>query len=327
MNPDEVKVIKLQRTQDSRESKMAQIDKKDKKISLDLQGMNEKGEVIFKYINKDQNVDQSFGINIKKYLSEQPGYIPLNNYTGRTFDNFNIVSFMVTQDSEGPYKFLPKWDDPLPHQFGQISSNVDYQIGNFMEQWTVNFEDPKTEEYGVARVRFSELFREIIEVDIELGQIPISDGQGKDVITTFKFYDGFNPRGQFWTDSNSLEMQKRNLIKTPMPLSFINEKNQTNQHMISGNYFPVDSAIIMRDQNQTNLQVTVMNDRAQGGSADLTEKATIELMQNRRMMWDDQKGMEEPLNEQESIFDAEHGVHVNARYWVQIFDYKKGQSL
>jgi hypothetical protein len=34
--------------------------------------------------------------------------------------------------------------------------------------------------------------------------------------------------------------------------------------------------------------------------------------------------MEEPLNEHESIFDAEHGVHVNARYWVQIFDYKKG---
>jgi hypothetical protein len=72
-----------------------------------------------------------------------------------------------------------------------------------------------------------------------------------------------------------------------MPLNFINEKNQTNQHMISGNYMPVDSAIIMRDQNKTNLQVTVMNDRAQGGCADLTDKATIELMQNRRMMWDD----------------------------------------
>ena len=48
---------------------------------------------------------------------------------------------------------------------------------------------------------------------------------------------------------------------------------------ISGNYFPVDSAIAMRDQsNNSNIQVTIMNDRAQGGSADLTDQATIELM-------------------------------------------------
>ena len=38
----------------------------------------------------------------------------------------------------------------------------------------------------------------------------------------------------------------------------------------------------MRDLNGSNVQVTVMNDRSQGGSADLSEKATIELMQQRR---------------------------------------------
>ena len=43
-----------------------------------------------------------------------------------------------------------------------------------------------------------------------------------------------------------------------------------------------------------------MNDRAQGGSADLTDKASIELMQNRRILFDDDLGIEEPLNETES---------------------------
>lgn len=31
---------------------------------------------------------------------------------------------------------------------------------------------------------------------------------------------------------------------------------------ISANYYPVDSAIAIRDQNGTNIQATVMNDRA-----------------------------------------------------------------
>jgi hypothetical protein len=39
-----------------------------------------------------------------------------------------------------------------------------------------------------------------------------------------------------------------------------------------------------------------MTERAEGGSADL-EKATIELMQNRRMTEDDNKGVMEPMNE------------------------------
>lgn len=51
-----------------------------------------------------------------------------------------------------------------------------------------------------------------------------------------------------------------------------------NYHMIAGNFVPVETGIMMRDQNNSNVQVNVMNDRAQAGTADLTEKATIELM-------------------------------------------------
>ena len=55
----------------------------------------------------------------------------------------------------------------------------------------------------------------------------------------------------------------------------------------------MDTAIAMKDKSgRSSLQVTIMNDRPQGGSADLSEKATIELMQNRRILQDDALGLE-----------------------------------
>ena len=43
------------------------------------------------------------------------------------------------------------------------------------------------------------------------------------------------------------------------------------------------------------------------------------------MLFDDDKGVEEPLNE----VDLEDGLglRINARYYVQIFDHTKGKSL
>ena len=67
--------------------------------------------------------------------------------------------------------------------------------------------------------------------------------------------------------------------------------------------------------------MTVMNDRSQGGSA--LKEGRIELMQNRRMLFDDQRGVREPLNER----DADgSGVKVNAVYYLNIFNGRnKGQ--
>jgi hypothetical protein len=56
-----------------------------------------------------------------------------------------------------------------------------------------------------------------------------------------------------------------------------------------------------------------MNDRAQAGSADLSEKSTIELIQHRRMVQDDNRGPKEILNETDALGN---GIKVNARYWM-----------
>ena len=85
--------------------------------------------------------------------------------------------------------------------------------------------------------------------------------------------------------------------------------------MIARNYYPVDSFVQMDDTKSDKI-VTVLNDRAQGGSADLSSKNTIELMQHRRIMWNDNLGLLESLNETDLYTD--HGIRVNARYYLEI---------
>jgi len=68
-----------------------------------------------------------------------------------------------------------------------------------------------------------------------------------------------------------------------------------------------------------------MNDRAQGGCADVATPNSIELMQHRRTLSDDEHGVNEALNERDIKDDI--GFAVNAKYYMQIFNTKKGTSL
>jgi hypothetical protein len=70
----------------------------------------------------------------------------------------------------------------------------------------------------------------------------------------------------FYTDSNGLEMQKRILDQRP-------DFTLKTDMKVSSNYYPINSAIAFRNQN---TQMTVMNDRSQGGA--VIEDGAIELM-------------------------------------------------
>jgi len=113
---------------------------------------------------------------------------------------------MQNQDGEGHYVFMPAWDEPRPTLFSQVNQDVLYQNGKLLEQWTFNLEDTNTQERAKIRIRFSEHFDDMIEFDVELNPIPIMDGRSKDVTVNFKMFNGFDPKGKFWIDSNGLEM-------------------------------------------------------------------------------------------------------------------------
>ena len=67
--------------------------------------------------------------------------------------------------------------------------------------------------------------------------------------------------------------------------------------------------------------MTVHNDRAQGGSS--LRDGEIELMQNRRLFYDDNKGVNEALNETDSLG---RGIRVPAKYFVNFVDLKSETS-
>ena len=140
--------------------------------------------------------------------------------------------------------------------------------------------------------------------DVILYGIPLSN-QGQEVTVNWKSFDIQN-ENVFYTDSNALEMQKRILNYRPT-WDFSTHQN------ISGNYFPVNQAIAVVDEAK-GIQMTVTNDRSQGGS--VIDTGRIELMQNRRLYGDDGRGVEEPLNETDEFGN---GITVPATYHLQIF--------
>ena len=70
----------------------------------------------------------------------------------------------------------------------------------------------------------------------------------------------FDNNKTFYTDSNGLEMQKRILNYRPTWNIEENYKNETHIENITANFYPVTSAISMKDINSDRV-FTVMNDR------------------------------------------------------------------
>jgi hypothetical protein len=287
--------------------------------------VSDKGEVLFQYSNKEQNLTQTFGVNLKKYIAHQ---VLDMDHVFRDSEMYQGTEVKLQLErSEGPLLFMPDYKTPLPQQFSEVNQDVVYQKGNMLEQWTIIY-DKSNDEKAMVKVLFSEHLKGLIEFNVELNTIPISDDQGKDITVNWKMFNGFNPKGQFWTDSNALEMQPRQITNYSQVLQnysqFLPKDSPTYKNM-SRNFYPVDSAIAMRDfQENSSIQVTILNDRPQGGSADLSSPSTIELMQHRRILMTDEYGAQMGVNETDR--DGK-GVRVKARYYMQIFDTKKGRSL
>ena len=137
-----------------------------------------------------------------------------------------------------------------------------YQNGTLIEQWTFSFENTTADERAKVHVRNSDFLNGQVEVEVELNPVPLADGRDKDITVNFKMFDGFDPKGEFWTDSNGLEMQEREVTTVPTNFTFLNDKPYPNYKTVSGNYLPVDTGIIMRDKNHSGVQVNILNDRA-----------------------------------------------------------------
>ncbi|XP_030638691.1 lysosomal alpha-mannosidase [Chanos chanos] len=131
-------------------------------------------------------------------------------------------------------------------------------------------------------VRLYEDSREL-ELEWTVGPVPVDDDLGKEVIT--RLDTDILSSGYFYTDSNGREVLERRRDFRPTWDLFQSEP-------IAGNYYPVNSRVYIKDDAN---QLTVVTDRSQGGSSILN--GSLEIMLHRRLLYDDNRGVGEPLSE------------------------------
>jgi len=125
-----------------------------------------------------------------------------------------------------------------------------------------------------------------IELQSFVDSINVADGQGKEVVLDVNV-PSINNQNEFYTDSMGMELQRRVLNFRPTWDLAVSQP-------VSGNYYPVQSTIFIKD-NSTSEGFAIIPDRSQGG-ASLT-RGHIEIMIHRRLRNDDYRGVGEALNE------------------------------
>jgi len=136
-----------------------------------------------------------------------------------------------------------------------------------------------------------------LEIEYQIGPIPIGDGRGKEVVTRYNTMVD-NRDGVFYTDSNGREFVRRKRNHRPTWELTVYEPT-------AGNYYPINTAIYVDEaggaqedldcERRTPSAFAVVTDRTQGGGS-ILEK-TVELMVHRRTLADDSRGVGEPINE------------------------------
>ena len=160
----------------------------------------------------------------------------------------------------------------------------------------------------------------MVEVEWTVGPIPIDDGAGKEII--IRYDTDIQNQAKFYTDANGREVLERTRDYRPT-------WNYSRVETVSGNYYPINSRIWIKDQTRqltvltgkevsdfrsNNLFVFFLPDRSEGGSS--IQDGSIEIMVHRRTLCDDALGVGEPLNE--TAFDT--GLVVRGKHFLILDD-------
>lgn len=182
----------------------------------------------------------------------------------------------VSRQTSGAYIFRPNRTTPYKLTNGNVA-NIEVVKGALVQELR-QFFNPFVSQ--VIR-----LYQDAVYAEFEytVGHIPVGDHLGKEIIT--RFDTDIKSGGKFYTDANGREMKER--IRNHR-----DTWNLTVTEPVSGNYYPVNSRIFIND---TKSQLTILNDRSQGGSS--IKDGQVEVMLHRRLLVDDFLGVGEPLNE------------------------------
>ncbi|KAL6067304.1 carbohydrate binding [Balamuthia mandrillaris] len=201
----------------------------------------------------------------------------------------------VSGQPSGAYIFRPQ--GPLPQGLtnGNIPSLSVLGNGSLCQEVMMNW---TAWAYQKVRVYNNAPF---VEIEYNVGPIDVSFPVGKEVFT--KFQTNMTTNQTWYTDSEGQEMQQRRYNYRPTWTLNVNEP-------VAGNYFPLNTAAYI--QNTTNdIRFAVTSDRSQGVSS--LADGELEVMLHRRLMVDDNRGVNEALNEDTAI-RAIHRLFVGPSY-------------
>ncbi|XP_019182706.1 PREDICTED: alpha-mannosidase-like [Ipomoea nil] len=143
--------------------------------------------------------------------------------------------------------------------------------------------------------------KEHAEFEFTIGPIP---NRGEEIIT--KLTTNMATDKVFYTDSNGRDFLKRvRDYRSDWPLQ-VNEP-------VAGNYYPINLGIYTVDNKS---EFSVLVDRATGGGS--IQDGEIELMLHRRTIYDDSRGVEEPLDETVCVGFKCDGLSIRGNYYVSV---------
>uniref|UniRef100_A0A452XFA2 Uncharacterized protein n=1 Tax=Aegilops tauschii subsp. strangulata TaxID=200361 RepID=A0A452XFA2_AEGTS len=146
--------------------------------------------------------------------------------------------------------------------------------------------------------------KEHAEVEYTIGPIPVNDGIGKEVIT--RLTANMVTNHTFYTDSNGRDFLKR-------VRDYREDWDLQVTQPVAGNYYPVNLGMYVTDGK---YELSVLVDRAVGASS--IQDGQIEMMFHRRILYDDGRGVGEPLDETVCVDSKCDGLVARGTYYVNV---------
>jgi hypothetical protein len=250
--------------------------------------------VTFVQINEEGQAE--FEIMHKKTKSQDKISIDLSYYTA--FDD-------ISEPVSGAYLFRTANKEEKPSKFNTISK-VNLFIGTAVSAYELIGDE-------ATITVFVNTNDDYLTVETSLKGLPLTK-KGMELVLRIQS-DSIQNQGIFYTDSMGMELQQRVLNHRDSWDLDVNEP-------ISGNFYPVNSAIVIRDCKR---ELQVLPDRAQGGSS--LSDGLVELLVQRRLYVDDSRGLEEALNETDPHSADGRGPSLITRHMVRARGVSEDQEI
>jgi lysosomal alpha-mannosidase len=222
----------------------------------------------------------------------------INNITDTFVIDYKYYeSFQNTSEAvSGAYLFRPLHSDGQPKRYNTVSSSQLF-VGQHISILLLRGDQMATQ---VILTNINDFIR----LESVLLGVPYTS-QGMEVFLKLQS-SSIKSEKTFYTDSMGLELQKRILNFRPLWSLNVTEP-------VAGNFYPVNSLMVVKDEQRA---LEVIPDRAQGASS--LEDGEVQLMLQRRLYVDDNKGVDEALNETNSDSPDGKGVLVKAYTYFRI---------